>query len=615
MTALAGKLARTLLLTLIAGAATAAAADWPQWRGPDGAGVAPDSLALPETWGPATANIRWRTAIPGEGISSPIAVGDRVIVTTAYEGADSNRWSLAARGTAALLGAVVALLAVARLRKIGGGNRRATLLVAGGSLLFALLAVALAVAPDLFFEAGHPSRIWRVGSSLALLGLAAAFGWLRPASRWRLLGAAVLLLGAFAAAYWMPATKLGPVKPAKRLVAVLPGLVPGIWYAFRYLAARGGGRPSASAAVYRPLNCLPTALLAVLVFALPNYLDALQRVVVGLDLQTGELLWETPVLSAPPEQKWPHGTYARPTPASDGERVFAYFGAGLAAVDLDGRRLWVERFPGYSKSTRYGAASSPIVAGDAVIVVQEKELYQDGPPSWIAAFDRKSGRTLWRVQPPEAHDSYATPTLLASGPGPRLLTATWHLLVAYDARTGERLWSLEHPLEQLVASFARSGDLLAVTGGVLGEKELIVLELAAAPADAPPEVLWRSKRGVAAIASPVLYEGKLFTVTDSGIMTCYDARDGTELWKRRLPGEYFASLVAGDGKVFATNTEGVTTVIAAEAEFREIATNQLGDTVYATPAIAPGCLLIRTAGELFCVGTEGTRGPTPAGAG
>ncbi len=611
MTGLAGKIALPLLFV----AAVAAGADWPQWRGPDGAGVAPDSVALPETWAPESANVRWRAAIPGEGISSPIVVGDRVFVTTAYEGAEGDLSNLVVRGAAVLLAAIAALLAAVGLRRTADGRRRATRLVATGSLLFALLAVALALSPELFFEAGHPSKAWRVGGSLALLGLAAAFGWLRPASRWRLVGAAALFLGAFAVAYWMPATKLGPVKMTKRLVAVLPGLVPGLWYVVHHLVARRGSRsPDHATAVHRPLHCLPLVVLAGLVFAIPNYFNALQRVVVGLDLASGEILWETPVFSAPPEQKWPHGTYARPTPASDGERVFAYFGAGLAALDLDGRTLWVERFPGYSKSTRYGAGSSPVIAGDAVIVVQEKELYQDGPPSWIAAFDRKTGRRLWRVEPPEAHDSYATPILLASGSGAQLLTATWHLLAAYDAGSGERLWSLEHPLEQLVASFARAGDLVALTGGILGEKELIVLRITPGRVDdgagTRAEVLWRSHRGVATIASPVLYDGKLFTITDAGIMTCYDAETGAELWKQRLPGEYFASLVAGDGKVYATNTEGATTVIAAGAGSggsRTIATNELGGTVYATPAVGKGLLLVRTAKDLFCIEAAGAR--------
>ena len=99
----------------------------------------------------------------------------------------------------------------------------------------------------------------------------------------------------------------------------------------------------------------------------------------------------------------------------------------------------------------------------------------------------------------------------------------------------------------------------------------------------------------------------LFTVTSGGVMTNHEAATGDVHWRERLEGEYYASLVAGDGKIYATNTEGATTVIAAEPLYREISVNQSGNGVYASPAIADGGLLIRTADELFFI--EGTGEP------
>ena len=134
-----------------------------------------------------------------------------------------------------------------------------------------------------------------------------------------------------------------------------------------------------------------------------------------LNSQSGEVLWTTPVFSGPAEQKWHHNSFATPTPVSDGERVFAYFGHGLASIDLDGRLEWWIEFPGYTHSTRYGSGASPVLSENAVIVVREREINQQGPASWMAAFEKTSGRSLWRIEPPRAHDSYTTPLLVENG--------------------------------------------------------------------------------------------------------------------------------------------------------------------------------------------------------
>ena len=103
------------------------------------------------------------------------------------------------------------------------------------------------------------------------------------------------------------------------------------------------------------------------------------------------------------------------------------------------------------------------------------------------------------------------------------------------------------------------------------------------------------------MSSPVLYEGNLFMVTRLGVMTCYDAQTGDVHWKKRLKGEYYASLVAGDGKVYACNTAGLVSVIAADSEFKKLSENDLGETCYASPAISDGCILIRTERHLYCI--------------
>lgn len=591
-----------LVLLLISAVPVAGGADedWPQWRGPGGRGVAAAS-GLPTEWDADSVNVRWQTEIRGEGISSPVTSAGRVFVTAAWEGGRQRERFLAA----AVIGLALALLLVVALRPAAGARRPR--LATALAVVFLLLAIAITLRPELFYETGNPGRVWRTTGALGLLGVAVAFGWFRPGSRWRLAAVVAALAGAAFIALEMPPRPLGPVPWEKRLTFVLPGLVAAFVYARNYFRARSqppsSPAPAISPAVSAQWPAWLLLTLALAVFVPPNYLGGLVRGVVCVDLASGEVLWEKAAFAAPAEQKWPRSSWATPTPAADDELVFAYFGAGLAAFDLDGRMRWVQRFPTYSRHTRYGTGTSPVLTDEAVLIVQESEMYQGGPPSWIEAFDKRTGRSLWRLAPDDARDSYNTPLLVDAGAGEQLITASWQIIVAYDAASGERLWSVPTPQHQVVASMAHDDALIAVSGGVYGDQAVIVTRLPQGADDAP-EVLWRSTRGVATISSPVFYAGMLFTVTDGGIMTAYEAVSGAQLWKGRLRGEHYSSLVAGDGKIFAVNTEGATSVVAASPDFEVLAVNELGEAVYSSPAVADGCLLIRGSDSLFCVEGE-----------
>lgn len=159
--------------------------------------------------------------------------------------------------------------------------------------------------------------------------------------------------------------------------------------------------------------------------------------------------------------------------------------------------------------------------------------------------------------------------------------------------------------QQLVASMARSGEFLCLSGGTYGPKATIMMRLNDAGGSTKADVLWQSNRGAPANSSPVIYDDKLFVVTDTGIMTCYDVASDKVLWNHRLKGRYLSSLAAGDGKVYACNTKGLTTVIAADSKFKVLAENDLQGRCYASPAIADGCIFIRIANHLYCIEKEG----------
>ncbi|MDX1502292.1 MAG: PQQ-binding-like beta-propeller repeat protein [Thermoanaerobaculia bacterium] len=332
--------------------------------------------------------------------------------------------------------------------------------------------------------------------------------------------------------------------------------------------------------------------------------ERVERLALAFDLATGERLWETTVATDRQEAISPHNTRAAPTPATDGERLYVYFGGVLAALDLDGEVLWsAEVDPTYADESHYGVASSPIVVGDTVIVARDREVVQG--LGWLAGYDRASGREIWRRTWDHTCCSYATPFPLQRGDGTEVLFVHAGAIVSYDPASGETLWEHPLPFNQPVTGPVAEGDLLVVFSGADHVRHGAVLRLEGSGADTRVEVLWETGTTIPQAASPVLYEGRLYTVTDVGALVCYDVATGRVLYRQRLPrGGYRSSLLAGDGKIYLSNSLGVTSVLASAGRFTLLAANELGEPGSASPAWADPCLLLRTESSLFCVGSE-----------
>jgi len=349
------------------------------------------------------------------------------------------------------------------------------------------------------------------------------------------------------------------------------------------------------------------AALSLLVFIPPNFFQpqlGLQRVVLCVDMETGNILWEQPVFVAPAERIHTDNTYATPTAAADGSHIIVNFGVGVACLDFEGHVLWRKQDPDYSENSRYGASSSALLTNDTTIVIHQSE-YGSKSPAWIAAFDKRTGQTRWKINPEDIHECYATPLVYRDNYYTQLIIPFWENVASYDIESGKRLWMREIPMQQLVASIARSGTLLCIGGGTWGPKGIVVMRLNSTDDGTSADILWQSQQGAPGTSSPVIYDNKLFVVTDRGLMTCFDAEKGTVFWKERLkPNRYLSSLIAGDGKIYACNTKGLTTVIAADSEFKILAENDLGGRCYASPAVADGCILLRIANSLYCIEKE-----------
>ena len=340
----------------------------------------------------------------------------------------------------------------------------------------------------------------------------------------------------------------------------------------------------------------------------------LRRVAMAFDLESGYPLWRTEVATLPKGGVHRLNTYAAPTPVTDGQRVFVYFGSLIAALDArTGDVLWkVELEDGYFDSSRYGASTSLVLAGGAVIVAQDQEAWNlDG--GWMAALATDTGGELWRVSWDDTCCSYSTPLVVDRGAGEEIIFVHSRRVASYAAATGDELWRQEVPIAQMVATPVLDGDLLGVAGGAHNVRHTRFYALRGSGRDTSAELLWETGRFAPETSSPVLFDGRFFSLTDKGVLTCYEARTGRLLWKIRIGAGHRAALLAGDGKVYALAATGATTVVRAADEPEILAVNEFDDpSNNASPAVAGGCLLIRTRSRLHCI--EAEPGTAPAAA-
>jgi outer membrane protein assembly factor BamB len=332
--------------------------------------------------------------------------------------------------------------------------------------------------------------------------------------------------------------------------------------------------------------------------------EKLNRVVLSFDLATGELLWKRIVFTTDQEKRHPLNTPAAATPAADGERIYVFFGMGLAALDYDGNVVWsTEVDPHYIERARYGVVSSPIVVGDKVIIARDDEWGGDEVHdiSWIAAYDKDTGRELWRHENDETCCSYAPPIVRATSSGDEIVFPSTPFVAAYSVDTGERLWSAEHTARQVVPTALLADDLLVLPGSI-HQRSIFVWRLTGEGPDTEAEWLWGGARSAPKIPSPLIVEGRLFVATDKGVLAIFDPASGKQVATRRLArGNYHSSLVSGDGKLYITSDSCLTSVVSTTGKFKTIAENQINGRCEASPAITESALVIRTIDELYCI--------------
>jgi len=336
-------------------------------------------------------------------------------------------------------------------------------------------------------------------------------------------------------------------------------------------------------------------------FAVAAVPDTQERLLLCLDRTTGRKLWQQTVVKSPMERLHRENSHASSTPACDGERVFCTFLDGrevvVAAYDLNGKQLWLKR-PGIFSSV-HGFCSSPIPYQDKVIV----NCDHDGN-GYIVALARTDGRQLWRIERPNKTRSYCAPIIREAAGRMQMVLSGSKCIASYDPDTGELLWIIDGPTDQFVASpvYSEKTGLFYVTGG-FPDHHIMAIRPNGNGNVTDTHIAWHhhNAAGVSYVPSPIIEDDWFLFTDDRGFAHAFDSKTGDIVWNERF-GRSHASIVSAAGLLYFLNDNGVCRVVKPADKFAVIATNDLGEPTYASPALSNGQIFLRTDKALYCIG-------------
>lgn len=338
--------------------------------------------------------------------------------------------------------------------------------------------------------------------------------------------------------------------------------------------------------------------------------DEHRWMVYAVDWKTGKIVWEREVhRGVPASSHHLKNTYASETPVTDGERVYAYFGnLGLFVFDMEGKPVWSQPWGPFRTRYGWGTASSPVLYKDRVYVVNDND-----DKSFLAVLDKRTGKQIWRVERDEA-SNWSTPYIWVNEKRTEIITSGTRKVRAYDL-DGKVLWELGGMSSIVIPTpFSQHGLLFLASGYVGDQVRPVYAVKAGARGDISLKegetsneyIAWYQRQAGPYNPSPLVYGDYYYTLLDRGIFTCHDARTGREIYgKQRIDPEasaFTASPWASNSKIFALSEDGDTFVIQAGNEFKVLGKNPLDEMCMATPAVARGSLIIRTATKLYRIG-------------
>jgi outer membrane protein assembly factor BamB len=344
--------------------------------------------------------------------------------------------------------------------------------------------------------------------------------------------------------------------------------------------------------------------------------------VLCFDKATGKVLWEREAHRGVPKVKrHPKSTHANSTPATDGKRVVAFFGSeGLHCYDPDGKPLWQKDFglldSGFfvAPDAQWGFASSPALFDEKVLVLADVQQN-----SFVAALNAVDGNQIWRTARNDV-PTWGTPTVHHDIEGGRtqVIVNGFKEIAGYDLTTGKTLWTMNGGGDIPVPTPIVAHGLIYITSAHGPQSPIYAIKLTAQgditlprDQDMSDAVAWSVRRGGNYMQTPLVLGDYLYCCRDNGLLSCFEARTGKQMYRTRLDGNGFtgsavaAAPPAGEGgRLYFTSEDGQVHVIKAGPTFELLATNELGEACLATPAVSGDTVFFRTKGHLIAVGGD-----------
>ena len=328
---------------------------------------------------------------------------------------------------------------------------------------------------------------------------------------------------------------------------------------------------------------------------------------IAIDKASGKIAWDKVAYEGTPRMKrHVKASHASATPATDGRTIVALMGSeGLFAFDMNGVQKWRADLgvmdvglvddPGM----QWGPASSPVIFGNMVLVQNDRHKN-----SFLAAYDLATGKELWRT-PHEEYPSWATPAIIRAGTRTEIVTNSGQYIRGFDPQTGKELWRLSDSRTQVkVPTPIAAGDLVIVTGGYPpGGRPIYAIRPGGSGELTEKALAWKTDRGAPYTGTPIMYNGLLYALTDNGILSAYEPKTGERIYQQRVASGsgFSASPVAAGGRLYLASEDGDVFVVKAGRTYELLATNPMGESLMATPAISGNTIFIRTLTSLVAV--------------
>lgn len=325
--------------------------------------------------------------------------------------------------------------------------------------------------------------------------------------------------------------------------------------------------------------------------------------VLCLDRKTGKILWQRTAKVATPHEGYhrTYGSFASNSPITDGRYVYAFFGSrGLYVYDFNGKLIWEKDF-GVQMKMRlaFGEGAAPLLSKDQLFLVFDHEA-----GSFMVAIDKRNGKELWRSQRDEP-SSWSTPLAIEHNGRTEIIVPATNKVRSYDARNGKVLWESAGLGSNVIPVPVHHNGMVVVMSGHRDPKLMAIKLGKDGDISGSDAIAWSHTRGLAYTTSPVLYDNKLYVVTDNGLVSAFNATTGEPFYAQtRLPKGYNlkASPVGANGKLYLATEDGDVVVLKMGEKFEVLSVNTLEDQVFiATPVIADGEIYLRGQKTLFCI--------------